>query len=418
MTKRADTIIRNAKIVKAEGILHGGVAVEGEKIVAVAEEQYLPEGREAIDIGGKYLFPGLIDHHVHLGGRCSFADGIRAESKAAALGGVTTLGVNGAKCMKLSRDFIHETGPEHMVSFHKGLPEAIEIAGTESSVDVSLSVAIMTDEQAREIPEYADRYGISAYKFYVGLQSSVTPYMEKTRPKWGMPVRWDDGTDFIGFENVARIGGLAMIHAENFQIVRVLEERAKATGRKDLVAWAMRSPGWVEASDIARYAHLARVTGATLFVVHTSSKEGLEEIRAARSRGAKIVTETTPHHLIIDPEASFPGPRARINPPIKEAESREALWEGLRDGTVECVGSDHVPGTQVKQIFDDDVWRGEQGFVSTQVILPLMITEGYYKRGISWRGLRQRAARIRLSVSGFIRGRARSRSAPMRIWSW
>ena len=381
-SRSADTIIKNAKVVKSEGILNGGVAVEGEKIVAVAEDQYLPEGREVIDLGGKYLFPGLIDHHIHLGGRCSFAAGVRAESKAAALGGVTTLGVNGAKCMKLSRNFIYETLPEHMVSFHKGLPEAIEIAGTDSMVDVSLSVAIMTDEQAREIPEYAERYGISAYKFYVGLQSSVTPYMERTRPKWGMPVRWDDGTDFIGFENVARIGGLAMIHAENFQIVRVLEERAKATGRKDLAAWAMRSPGWVEASDIARYAHLARVTGTTLFVVHASSKEGLEEIRAARSRGAKIVTETTPHHLIIDPEAPFPGPRARINPPIKEAESREALWRGGRDGTGECIGSDHVPGTQTEQIFDDDVWRGEQGFVSTQVIVPLMITEGYYKRGI------------------------------------
>jgi len=95
--------------------------------------------------------------------------------------------------------------------------------------------------------------------------------------------------------------------------------------------------------------------------------------------GLKVLNFTD---ALLKKEAPFPGPRARINPPIKEAESREALWRGGRDGTVEGIGSDHVPGTQTEQIFDDDVWRGEQGFVSTQVIVPLMITEGYYKRGI------------------------------------
>lgn len=377
-----DTVIKNARIVTSDGIRTGGVAIDNEKIVSVAEDAYLPQARETIDARGKHLLPGLIDHHVHIGGMRSFETDLRSESKAAAMGGVTTLGVNGAKCMRMSRKLIERAAPEHMVSFKQVLPEALDIIESEALVDVSLSLAIQTDRQATEIPEYAEQYGISAYKFYVGLQSSVTPFMEKTRPRWGMPVRWDDGTDFIGFENVVKIGGLAMIHAENFQIVRILEERAKASGRKDLVAWHMRSPGWVEASDVVRYSHLARVTGATLFTVHLSSREALEEVEAARARGAKVVVETTPHHLIIDPEQPFPGPRARINPPIKDSQSREALWQGIKDGMVQCIGSDQVPGQVAEKIIDSDVWAGEQGFVSTQVILPLMVTEGY-KRGIS-----------------------------------
>ena len=158
-TKAADIVFINAKVVKAEGILSGGVAIEGEKIVAVAEDQYLPDGREVIDIGGKYLFPGLIDHHVHLGGRCSFADGVAAESKAAAMGGVTTLGVNGAKCMKLSRNFIYQTGPEHMVSFHKGLPEAIEIAGTESMLVGVIELQYLSGPRATGLAGHDDGEG-------------------------------------------------------------------------------------------------------------------------------------------------------------------------------------------------------------------------------------------------------------------
>jgi dihydroorotase-like cyclic amidohydrolase len=377
-----DTVLRNAKVVRPDGVFTGGVAISGGKIVSISDDQFLPAAREVIDVGGKHLFPGLVDHHVHIGGLRSFSEDMVSETKAAALGGVTTVGVNGGKSMRMSRKFVARATPEDLVSFKLVLPEAIDISNTESMVDISLSLAIMTDQQASEIPEYAEEFGIYAYKFYVGLQSSVTPFMEITKPAWGMPAKWDDGTDFIGFENIAKIGGLAMIHAENFQIVRVLEGRIKATGRKDLVAWAQRSPGWVEAIDVAKYAHLARVTGTTLFVVHTSSKEGLDEVYAARTKGNEIIVETTPHHLIIDPEQKFPGPRARINPPIKETTSRDALWQGIAHGGLQCVGSDHIPGQQSERIVDEDVWAGEQGFVSTQAILPLMVTEGHHKRGI------------------------------------
>lgn len=377
-----DTVIKNANVVTAGGTFAGGVAISGGKIVAVAADQLLPQAREVIDAGGKHLMPGVIDHHVHIGVFRSFADDLRTQSRAAAFGGVTTLGVNAAKCMRMSRTAKARTGPEDIVPFSKVLPEAIEIANTDSLVDVSLSLAIMSDEQAEEIPELAERFGVTAYKFYVGFQGPATPRIEDYRSEWGIPVHWDDGTDFIGFENIGKIGGLAMLHVENFQIIRVLEPRVVASGRKDLVAWSMRSPGWTHAIDVAKYAHMARVTGTTLYVVHMGSREGLDEIRAAKARGTRIICETTPHHLIVDPEASFPGPRARINPPVEQAQSRDALWEGIRDGTIECIGTDQVPGQQVENIVDDDVWKGHQGFESTQIMLPLMITEGYHARGV------------------------------------
>ena len=383
MTGRVDTMFKNGSLVTHEGIIRVGIAIDAGKIVAIGDERLMPEAKEVIDARGKYILPGLIDPHQHPGGQRGFLEDIRSESRLAALGGVTSV-LGTVKSPRISRTHKQFVQPEDVVSYKKVFAEAKEIVETEATVDIGFNFAIMSDEQASEIPEYAEEFGVTSYKFYVGYRIKAEYLLPRFNEFAGFPVTgWDDGTMLIAFENIAKIGGLALIHAENTQLVRVLHQRVVASGRKDLVAWYQRSPGWVEASHVVTYAHLAKVTGCTLYVVHTCSKEGLDEIRHAKSRGVKIISEVCPHYLIIDPEDPFPGVFAKINTPIQDTPSRNALWEGIKDGVVECVGTDQLPGLKKERFVEGDAWKSTAvGISSVHHLLPLMITEGYYKRGI------------------------------------
>ncbi len=379
-----DTLFKNAQIVKPDGIISGSVAVKGEKIVAVGDDQLLSdlEAKEVIDVGGEYLFPGIIDVHCHPGSGRDFATDVREQSYTAATGGVTTF-FGTIKSTRMSRTWKPVAEPKDAVSYLKVFPLAKEIVETESTIDMGFNFAIMSDDMSNEIPEYAKACGVTTYKFYVGYRHPVQFATPDFCPRIGLPLEWDDGTMLLGFENIDKIGGLAMIHAENQDLVRIIHPRAMASG-KNLAAWARHSPGWVEAGHIATYAHLAMVTDCTLYVVHTCSKAGLDEIRFAKSRGIKVVSEVLPHYLIIDVNAPYPNVYAKINTPIQDTENREALWEGIRDGTVECIGSDQVCGAMKSDFDESNIFTGggRLGITSMQLILPLMITEGYHTRGI------------------------------------
>jgi dihydropyrimidinase len=381
---RVDTLFKNAKIVKPDGMVSGSVAIKGEKIVAVCEGEFLPDedAREVIDVEGNYLIPGIIDPHTHPGSGKSFAEDIISETQVAATGGVTTI-FGTIKCTRMDRNWKDMTEPKDVISYLKAFPTAKEIVDTESTIDVGFTFAIMSDEQSNEIPEVAKECGVATYKFYVGYRKPIDYATPDFCARIGLPLEWDDGTMLLGFEQIAKIGGLALIHAENQELVRITHSRAMASG-KNLAAWARHSPGWAEASHIATYAHLAMVTDCTLYVVHNCSKAGLDEIRAAKARGIKVISEVLPHYLTIDVEAPFPGVYAIINTPIQHAEDREALWGGIEDGTVECMGSDHVSGAQKGDFDESNIWARTPriGISSTQLILPLMLSEGHHGRGI------------------------------------
>ena len=381
---RVDTLFKNAQIVMPDGIISGSVAVKGEKIAAVCDGELLSDedAREVIDVEGKHLFPGIIDPHTHPGSGKSFAEDIIAETQVAATGGVTTI-FGTIKCTRMDRNWKDIAEPEDVISYLDAFPVAKEIVDTESTIDMGFTFAIMSDEQSNEIPEVAKECGVTTYKFYVGYRSPIHYATPDFCAKIGLPLEWDDGTMLLGFEQIAKIGGLALIHAENQDLVRITHARAMASGR-DLAAWARHSPGWAEASHIATYAHLALVTDCTLYVVHTCSQAGLEEACAARDRGIKVVSEVLPHYLTIDVNDSFPGVLAIINTPIQHAEDQEALWQGIEDGVVECMGSDHVSGALKGDFDPNNIWARTPriGISSTQLILPLMISEGHYGRGI------------------------------------
>ncbi len=250
--REVDTVIRNARIVTPSGILRdAGVAIDQGRIAAIGEADRLPPARKTLDGGGHHLLPGVIDPHTHPGPYRPFEDDVASETRSAAAGGVTTR-VGIVKSTRLGQPYKKFTEPSDVVSYAEVFPRARDIINERAFVDMALTFAIVSDTHAREIPLYAEECGVTSFKFYLG-------YAIPTRwsARIGLPTAWDDGTLFLGMEAVAKIGGVAPFHAENRQVVRVLQERVKEAGKKDLAAWEEASPDFLEAVDILKVGFFA-----------------------------------------------------------------------------------------------------------------------------------------------------------------
>ena len=377
--KLIETVVKNGKIVTAEGIITGsGIGIDKEKIVAIANENELPPAKRVIDAQGNYIMPGVLDPHTHPGPYRPFDQDIASESKSAAAGGVTSkLGI--MKVTRMGQKFKEISEPKDVVPFAKVFPLARKIVDELSTIDVGFTLAVQSDQHAAEIPQFARASGVTSFKFYVGYKDAT---------KWtamiGLPTTWDDGTLYYGMESIAKIGGVACFHAENNMINRILTERVMKSGKKNLAAWEDRSPDFAEAYDINRVAYLARLLGTRIYPVHVSSGMGLDECKRAKDLGTNLIAETCPHYLMVSKFADPPGELAKVNTPVRDKKNHEALWKGVQNGDIDCIGSDHVPCYRRNIYVKGDIWKSKAGFPSIALILPLMLSEGVNKGRISF----------------------------------
>lgn len=216
----------------------------------------------------------------------------------------------------------------------------------------------------------------------------------------GLPAPYDDSLMYVMFENIGKVGdpAKAFVHHENTELAGIFTERLKREGRKDLAAWADHSPAFLEAEHIRRYSYYAKVTGCHLYVLHLTSKEGLEECLRAKADGVKITVETCPQYMTRTKFDDPPGLLGKVNPPLRSEEDNDALWQGLKLGWIDCLGTDHVISTRHEKLskgdtFDHDtdpatdVWSTGSGFVGFDTLLPLMLSEGVNKGRISFERL-------------------------------
>ena len=370
-----DAVIRNVQVVTPSGILRdAGVAIDQGRIAAIGEEARLPPARKTIDGGGNHLLPGVIDPHTHPGPYRPFEDDVASETRSAAAGGVTTM-VGIVKSTRLGQPYKKYVDPEDVVSFAEVFPRARDIINDRAFVDMALTFAIVSDDHAREIPLYAEECGVTSFKFYLG-------YAKATRwsSRIGLPTTWDDGTLFLGLEAVAKVGGVAPFHAENRQVVRILQERVKAAGKKDLAAWEEASPDFLEAVDILKVGFFAKHLGCHVYAVHLNSAMGLEMVKKVRAEGANMTAEVCTQYLTISKnDWPFPGAMAVNHPPIRDEANADALWAGLAAGDIQCVGTDHVPGFRDELVNEEDVWQSASGMTGSATLLPLLLSEGVNK---------------------------------------
>ena len=379
MTARSvDTIVTGGRVVTSTDVVEAAVAIEGGKIVAIGPASVLPPADRTIDAGGKYVLPGLIDCHLHVGPEY---DDWKTAPMAAARTGLTTL-----------LPFVIYDEGETLAKAAGRLREEAEAL---SVLDFGFHFILNHEPHILDgIPD-AFRLGVTSFKLFM------------TYKKRGKRMVSDE---FIAktMERLAKLGGLCQLHCENGDILSYLEDKAIAEGRTAPTDFPATCPDWTEEEAINRAVLIGRLTGCPVYVVHLSTKLGLERIKRAQAEGQRVWTETCPQYLLLtDKEMERWGPFAKIGPPLRPADGpdRAALWQGSEAGFIANVASDHAPRVPAakepgrKNIFVDAEGKPIPfGAPSLETLVPLMWSEGVVKRGLppTWfaRVLSENPARI------------------------
>jgi dihydropyrimidinase len=360
-----DVIIRNGDVVFPRvGPRPVDVAIANGRIGALLERGARAPAAEEIDARHLAVFPGVIDPHVHQD-ITSSPDPWHTETRSALVGGVTTI-----------LDFRMSGEP-----YSKLFARDRAAAERSSLVDFGFQLVITTPEQLGELDRYVSEYGVPTFKLLMSFKGQEGAYL-------GAP-GIDDGLLFELMERTARHpAGMVSVHTENIEVVWRLRDRLQASGRRDLAAFTESRPPFVEAEDIHKAIHYGAITGCPVHIVHLTSREGYDAVVAARRQypGAKVTIETCPHYLTLTCDEPGASVLARVNPPVKYAEDRDALWDALLAGGIDTIGSDHCSRDYRSKVGAGggvDVWKTASAFPGVGTLLPLLLSEGHHRRGMS-----------------------------------
>jgi len=332
-------------VIPGQGIVEADVTMENGKIVAIGTGL---SGEKEISVAGKYVLPGLIDPHIHLGIFGDLAEEMEKETASALLGGITTVGA-------------FMGGPNPYMSYFK---DVINLADAKAAADVFFHLAIMTPEQQSEITSYAKELGITSFKMYMSGIPGLIPDV-------------DDGFMLQTLETVAALGDKAIVcvHAENPHLIRVATEKVKARGSETLADWADTHPNAAEEDAVRRAAYLNDLAGSRMYIVHVSTAESVRALAELKPRYPKLFAETTSPYLSIDKFSPL-GLVAHMVPPFREPESVDALWQGLASGLLDTVGTDNVTLTLDLKGAEKGIWGAMPGYPAVGTSLPVMLHYG------------------------------------------
>ncbi|MEQ8676965.1 MAG: amidohydrolase family protein [Aggregatilineales bacterium] len=344
MTVRYETIIANGDVVTENGIRPVDVAINGGKIVALLTRgQYdTADADDIIDAGGQLVLPGAIDIHFHCRApaypqRGDFA----TETRAAAAGGVTTIFE-----MPISKPCC-ATGD--IFRMRKALGEA----------DAYVNFGLYAAPGLLDKGEIDDMVAEGAIGFKIFMTSAPAGRDDEFE---GLCI--PDVQDlYQALKLVAETGLVCAVHAENNQLLEWHTAQLIAANRNDVPAHGESRPPHVEALAIATLLTLNESIGADLHIAHLSAKEPLEVFRRFKATGSTASAETCPHYLFFtEDDLERVGPYAKINPPLRKSADQVALWEGLADGSLMAVTTDHSPFTvEEKERARTDIWRTPPG---------------------------------------------------------
>jgi len=329
------------------------VAIEGGFIRAVESE--IPGGREEIDARGLFVFPGLIDVHVHFNepGHTEW-EGAATGSRALAAGGGTLffdMPLNSIPCTVNAREF----------DLKRSALEASSVT------DFALWGGLVPGN-VQEMEALAERgvVGFKAFLCHSGLDEFP---------------RVDDLTLWEGLREAARLGLPVAVHAENHELIAALSRRMIEQGRQGIRDFLESRPVLAELEAIQRATLLAGEAGARLHVIHISSGRGVLLAAEARQRGVDVSTETCPHYLFFTGEdVERLGAVAKCAPPVRDRKEQDNLWVELLGGNVDVIASDHSPSSPDRKA--GEFWRAWGGIAGVQSTLAVLLDQGYHRRGL------------------------------------
>jgi dihydropyrimidinase len=318
-------LISGGTVVNADGSTQADVLVDGETIAAVGRGlagSDLAAGVErTIDAAGKYVIPGAIDVHTHMelpfGG--TFAkDTFETGTRAAAFGGTTSI-----------IDFAVQSRGK---SLREGLDAWRAKAEGNATTDYGFHMIMsdVNDDTLAEMDTLVDE-GVTDFKLFTAYPGVFYS---------------DDGAIFRALQQTAKNGGLIMMHAENGMAIDVVAAQYVAEGKTDPYYHGVVRYPIFEGEASNRVIRLAEAAGVPVYIVHLSARDALEEVRAARDRGAMAFAETCPQYLFLsldDMGNGFNGAKFVCSPPLRPKDHWEPLWQGLVKGDLSVVSTDHCP---------------------------------------------------------------------------
>lgn len=351
----AELVIRGGTLVAPGGRLRAGVAIAGGRIVAVGPDESLPDAREAIDASGLLVLPGVIDTHTHARDPSrNEREDFETATAAAAAGGITTI-----LEMPISTPSVHSR-------------ETLEARAAAVAPKAHVDFGLYGGAAGDNLDEIAGLAAAGA----VGYKTFRTPVpVGREREFIGLCAP-DAGEYLKALERVAETGLVGAVHAEDPQILARRAVDLQAAGDREPMSHARWRPEVVERSSVAQSLELARAAGARIEIAHCSTPGTVDLVNRARADGVAATVETCPHYLFLTQEAiAVFGPFAKINPPLRSAEEVAGLWERVRAGEVDVIGSDHSPFlVEEKEPFWDDMWSALPGAPGLESLLPLMLT--------------------------------------------
>ena len=361
-----DCVIVDAKSITPKGLIERNIVINDEKIIDFTTE--IPACDKKIQGKGLVAIPGLIDTHVHYGVYSPIEDAAKSESRAAALGGVTTM----MRMLRLGR------------SYKNHLQDQLNASRKSHYVDYSIHATIFDEKQASEM-QYCAENGIRSFKIYMNLGGEVGHvYMDMdpgSTDLFNAQVQLENPTIQKVCQNAANLGCPVLVHAEDYQMCECGIKKAKQDHKDGLAAWSQSRPPDSEAKSIKKVCEIAREFGTIIYFVHIGSTEALATIEQERKKGTKIFVETCPHYLTLSYEKQN-GYLAKVMPPIRTTSDNEKIWNAMSNGTIDTIGTDHV-ANRLKLKVGTDVWNSLAGFPGIGTSLPILLSEGVNKNKLN-----------------------------------
>jgi len=347
------TVIRNGTVVTHDLTYKADVRIEGGRITEIGQGL---KGDTELDATGCYVMPGGIDPHTHLEmpfmGTYS-ADDFDSGTRAALAGGTTMV-----------IDFA-------LPSPGQGLLDALSMwhnKSTRAHCDYSYHMAVTWwgERVFDEMPRVVEK-GITSFKHFLAYKGALMVNDEEL---------------FASFRRVKEIGGVAMVHAENGDIVAELQRKLMEEGNTGPEAHAYSRPAQVEGEATNRAIMIADMAGVPLYVVHTSCEEAHEAIRRARQQGKRVWGEPLIQHLTLDESEYFHpdwdhAARRVMSPPFRNKAHQDSLWAGLASGSLSVVATDHCAfTTEQKRYGVGDFTKIPNGTGGLEDRMPMLWTHG------------------------------------------
>lgn len=389
-----DLLLKNVRVVRPHGnVVHeADIAVKDGQVAKVAPGLDAARAKTVYEGRGRLAFPGVVDAHMHSGIYSPLDEDAVSESKAAAMGGVTS----SLNYFRTGQYYLNKGGP-----YAKFYPEVLKISKGRFHVDYGFHLAPMDRKHIEELPMLIDKHGVASFKIFMFYGSHGLHGASNSQREFLM-IGDDERYDVAHFEFVMR--GLQKareqfperarqislsLHCETAEIMTAytkLVEKDKSL--KGLAAYSASRPQHSEGLAVFTAAYLAHETALpNINLLHLSSRKAVQ--------AAMMMSEVFPHidfkrevtigHLMLDIDSKA-AELAKVNPPIRPREDVEFLWEALLAGELDWVVSDHAccrHEMKVPKRYFGNIWMAKSGFGGTEYLLPALVSEGT-KRGMGY----------------------------------